>query len=322
MIPSLISRIKPGGVYLGVGPDQNFTYIVALKPKMAFVIDIRRQNLLEHLIYKMLIEASVDRADFLSRLFSRKRPAGLGVASSPLQLLEASFNALPDKALYQANLTGILTMLRKRGFTLGPDDEAGIAYVYGMFFTAGPAITYSSGQAGRSGRGIGGGRGRGRGMPNYTDLMLANDGQGVLRSYLATEDRFAAIRTMERDNLVVPVVGDFAGGKAIRVVGQYVRDHRATVTTFYLSNVEQYLFQNSRNWKAFYANVATLPLDGTSSFIRSCFQGCGGSQFWQPYASRGGPMRSAQLTQSIPDLLDAVKRGKITSYTDVIARSK
>ena len=55
---------KPGGVYLGVGPDQNFTYILALQPKIAFIIDIRRQNMLQHLMYKALIEISKDRADF------------------------------------------------------------------------------------------------------------------------------------------------------------------------------------------------------------------------------------------------------------------
>src|SRR5262249_5003573 len=74
VIPELLRTTKPGGVYLGVGPDQNFTYIVALKPKVAFIFDIRRQNMLTHLMYKALIESSSDRADFLSRLFSRARP--------------------------------------------------------------------------------------------------------------------------------------------------------------------------------------------------------------------------------------------------------
>src|SRR6266581_232999 len=72
-----LKKTKPGGVYLGVGPDQNFTYIVALRPRMAVIFDIRRQNMLQHLMYKALIEMSSDRADFLSRLFSRKRPAGI-----------------------------------------------------------------------------------------------------------------------------------------------------------------------------------------------------------------------------------------------------
>ena len=52
VIPLLKKSIRPGGVYLGVGPEQNFTYVVALEPKMAFIVDIRRQNMLEHLLIK------------------------------------------------------------------------------------------------------------------------------------------------------------------------------------------------------------------------------------------------------------------------------
>src|SRR6266853_6990019 len=77
VIPELKKSIKPGGVYLGVGPEQNFTYIAATQPKIAFIFDIRRQNMLEHLIYKAAFETSANRAEFLARLFSRKSPAGL-----------------------------------------------------------------------------------------------------------------------------------------------------------------------------------------------------------------------------------------------------
>src|SRR3954454_20013677 len=84
VIPDLLRTTKPGGVYLGVGPDQNFTYIVALKPKMAIIFDIRRQNMIEHLMYKAVIEMSPTRADFLALLFSRPRPAGLSdTAAAP-----------------------------------------------------------------------------------------------------------------------------------------------------------------------------------------------------------------------------------------------
>src|SRR3954451_13370148 len=51
VIPDLLARTKPGGVYVGVGPEQNFTYIAAMKPKMVFVTDIRRGNLHTQLMY-------------------------------------------------------------------------------------------------------------------------------------------------------------------------------------------------------------------------------------------------------------------------------
>ena len=74
---------------------------------------------------------------------------------------------------------------------------------------------------------------------------------------------------------MIPVVGDFGGPKAIRAVGTYLKAHGATVTAFYLSNVEQYLRQDGK-WDAFCRNVATLPLDASSTFIRSSSAGYGG----------------------------------------------
>jgi hypothetical protein len=38
VIPALKAVTKPGGVYMGVGPKQNFTYVAALQSKLAFVI--------------------------------------------------------------------------------------------------------------------------------------------------------------------------------------------------------------------------------------------------------------------------------------------
>src|SRR4029079_15262106 len=72
VIPPLKRLTKPGGVYIGVGPEQNFTYVAALRPKIAFVVDIRRQNMLVLMMYKSLFELSPTRADFVGRLFSRK----------------------------------------------------------------------------------------------------------------------------------------------------------------------------------------------------------------------------------------------------------
>src|SRR5438046_10763929 len=71
VIPALKEMTKPGGAYLGVGPEQNLTYIAAVQPKIAFVTDIRRENMLEHLIYKTIFEISSNRASSISRIFSQ-----------------------------------------------------------------------------------------------------------------------------------------------------------------------------------------------------------------------------------------------------------
>jgi hypothetical protein len=120
--------------------------------------------------------------------------------------------------------------------------------------------------------------------------MTATDEDGVARSYLANEQNFAFLKDLESRNLVVPVVGDFAGPRAIRQAGTYLKARGATVSAFYLSNVEQYLYQDGK-WDAFCRNVASLPLDSSSMFIRATSGGrFGGFGRGGSFVSSLGPM--------------------------------
>lgn len=268
VVPELVSHTRPGEVYLGVGPEQNYTYIAATKPAMAIIFDIRRGNLLLQLMYKAIFELSSSRADFVSMLFSRPRPDGLN-AETPVTTLFGAFGAA-DRSddRYAANTEAILTQLtKKHGFPLSAPEQNGIRNIYHAFFERGYAVRYS---------------------PTYADLMTATDRAGVYRSYLASESAFNAVRDLEVANLVVPVVGDFGGPKAIRTVAAYLKSHDATVGAFYLSNVEQYLAQDGK-MTAFCRSVATLPLDGTSTFIRST-SGRGGGGFGFGFVQSLGSM--------------------------------
>ncbi len=318
VIPALLQTTKRDGVYMGVGPEQNFTYIAAIHPRMAFIIDIRRQNMLEHLMYKAFFEMSNDRADFLSRLFSRKRAAGLSDKSTVDQLFDALSVAEPvDDTTFKRNLEELNDLLlKKHKFQLTAEDQVSIEHVYRVFREFGAEIDYNSGSRGR-------GRGGG-GMPNYLNLMVAADLDGKQRSYLASEDNYRFLRDLENRNLIVPLTGDFGGDKAIRAVGKYLKDHSATVSAFYLSNVEQYLFQGNGNqnggWTNFYGNVGTLPLDATSTFIRSV--GGGGRTFGLGGGGFGGGMRAPNVLASMQQTVAAVKDGRIQSYSDVFSLSK
>jgi hypothetical protein len=309
VIPRLVQMTRPDGVYLGVGPEQNFTYIAALRPKIAFIIDIRHQNMLEHMMYKALFELSPDRVDFLARLFGRKRPSGLDVSSTVDELFSAYGRMPNDEDTFKQTLQDMKELLlKKHGFAFTDEDEANFGRVYSVFHQFGTALNYNSGP----GRGFG----RAGGMPTYADLMTASDRQGEKRSYLASEANYRVIRDLERHNLIVPLTGDFGGDKALRAVGRYLNDHNATVTAFYLSNVERYLFQFTGNqnggWRSFYENVAALPLDSSSAFIRSISGG-----------ARGGfGMRLPNVLASMQETLAAVKDGTIRTYDDVFAISR
>jgi len=309
VVPTLQSTLPSDGVYLGVGPEQNFTYIAALKPRLAFIVDIRRGNMNLQLLYKAFMELSHDRADFLSRLFARPRPKDLNGKTSVEELLDAYELAAPSDDLYHHYLqeaTDYLTKTRKFGLTA--DDIRGIEYVYTAFFKAGPDLNYSF-----SGFPFGGG---GFSFPTYATLMTETDAAGVHRSYLATEENYRFVADLEKRNAIVPVTGDFAGPKALRSLGRYLKSHDATVTAIYTSNVEQYLFQSDTNWRKYYANVATLPIDAKTTFIRSVSN----RGAFRPGPGGFGP-RAQTLLCSVADLLKAFNRGQITGYDDVKAMS-
>jgi len=307
VIPELQRSIRPGGVYLGVAPDQNFTYLIALKPRIAFIVDIRRQNLIHHLMYKAMIEMAPDRAAFMSLLFARPRPKGVDGDASPEALFNAFANVPTDTVQFATNLAAMTDWLTKRHkFALSAADLTSLEYVYRAFMTAGPDITYAFPN--------GGGRGFGR-WPSFAQLMLESDGQGNNHAYLASETNFQMLKDLETKNLIVPLVGNFSGDKTVRTLGNYLKEHGATVTVFYTSNVEQYLFQQGDDWQRFYANVALLPLDSTSTFIRSLSNGNG----FRP----GSPnSRSIQLLSSVLETLKAVKDGRVQTYYDMIQLAK
>ena len=306
VIPELRKKTARDGVYLGVGPDQNFTYILAVQPKLAFITDIRRQNMLQHLMYKALFELSDTRAHFLSKLFARPMPEHLPKVMTTQRLFEIFIAEEPDPDLAKQNLSELLRQLRDRHhFTLTLEDSKNIEFVYSAFISAGPEIRYSFPN-----------QYTWRRFPSYSELMLETDEPdgGEDRSYMASEENFAAIKKLESENRIIPIVGDFAGEKALRSVGLYLREHGATVTAFYTSNVEFYLFQGDE-WRKFFNNVSGLPMDESSVFIRAYFNNLG------PRFPNSSGARSVTLLDSMPGLIAEYDAGRIHTYVDVIRRS-
>ena len=74
VVPELKARRVKGGVYIGVGPDQNFSYIARIRPSVAFIIDLRRDNLLLHLLFKALFTRAQTRVEYLTMLTGRAPP--------------------------------------------------------------------------------------------------------------------------------------------------------------------------------------------------------------------------------------------------------
>ena len=263
LLPEVLAKGKPGGVYMGVGPEQNFTYIAALKPKMAFITDIRRGNLHVLLMYKAIFEMSKDRAQFISLLFTKARPSTLTATSSIAEIMDTYWETPSgDEKAYTANLDAILNHLTKtHTIPLDAEDRDGVSRSYRAFYAYGPAMDYSATTA----LNVQGGGGR---AATYRDLMKQTDENGKPLTYLGSESSFGIVKDLFSKNLIVPLVGNFSGPKTIRAIGDYVRGKGATVSAFYLSSVEPYLRRDGSQ-PIFCANAATLPITESSIFIRT-----------------------------------------------------
>jgi hypothetical protein len=234
----------------------------------------------------------------------------LSEGSTADQLLGAYEVAERDAVLAEANRKAIKDLLTKEHkFKLTEEDLQTMDHVFDVFALYGTGLNYSSNIGGGQG-----GRGGGANTVSYGELMVLSE-NGMNRSYLASEESFRFMKDMERKNLLIPVVGNFGGPKAIRAVGQYLKDHGTTVGAFYLSNVEQYLFSPPRQGgnttpihREFYENVGTLPLDESSTFIRSGNQGGGGG--------RGGGL--TPMMSSMMHVLREFKEGRINSQQDLL----
>lgn len=308
VIPDLQRTIPRGRAYVGVGPEQNFTYIAALDPGIAFIVDIRRQNLVLHLMYKALMEISPDRATFVSHLLSRPIPDGVSTTTSVTELFAAFDATATDTAQFWRSIDAVRTQLETvHGFPLDQRDRESLFYVFASFAEAGTSLSYSFGaMGGNTNRRMGGAW-----MPTLTQMMIETDADSVHQSYLADEARYAKVRSMQQRNLIVPVVGNFGGEKALQAVAAWLTQHETLLGAFYASNVEQYLYMQGDAPEKFFANLATFPRDESTTFVRSV-----SNRGWLPM--RNPRSRLAQQTLTFDAMLEQVRSGRAKSYWELV----
>ncbi len=301
VIPELAAQNVTGGAYIGVGPDQNFSYIAHIRPNVAFIVDIRRDNLLLQLLFKALFEMAHTRVDYLTLLFGRPTPEPLaGWETKPLDAIVSYL----DRA--QSLATDAVTALRSRvtkqivtfGVPLSAADLATIDRFHRQFIDAGIALRFqSTGRAPQSS------------YPTYRDLLLETDRTGVRQNYLMSEADFQFLKMMETHDQVIPVVGDVSGPSALIAIGASLTARHERLSAFYTSNVEFYLFREG-TFDRFVRNLNKIPHADNAVVIRSFFSGYG-----QPMPGYG----SASATQPVQTLLDGYARGQFHTYAELAA---
>jgi hypothetical protein len=294
-----------GGAYVGVGPDQNFSYVAAVRPEIAFLIDIRRDNVLQHLLLKALIERAPTRVEFLAGLHGRPAPSDAASwrTRSIAEIVAWVDSAGTSESLAAALQDEVVLAVSSYGVPLTADDLGTIRRFHGEFIRSGMSLRFSS--FGREPRPY---------YPTYRQLVLETDLEGRPASYLASEEAYATVRQLHLENRIVPVVGDLAGAHAVREIGAVMRELGVELGSFYASNVEFYLWQDG-TFSAWAANLATLPAAENAVVIRSYFP-----NFDATHPSAVPGYYATQTLQPVGALLEGQGRGGFRGYFDLVTR--
>jgi hypothetical protein len=299
VIPALQRAGVSGGAYIGVGPDQNFSYIARIRPAIAFIVDVRRDNLLLHLLFKALFAESGTRIEFLSLLFGRAPPAHPAEwTTAPIARLADYIDKMPAGSGAAALEARVNARVATFGVPLSRTDLATIHRFHQRFIDAGLALKFES--SGRSPRSY---------YPSYRDLLLETDRQGHQWSYLAAESDYAFVRGLEGRDLVIPVVGNLSGPTALAAIARLMRERGDRLSAFYTSNVEFYLFGDG-TFPRFIENLSRLPRASHAVVIRSVFGGFASIDTAPGYYS-------ASLVQPVDELVAGFASGRYRFYSSL-----
>jgi hypothetical protein len=256
---ALSERVPAGRAYIGVGPEQNFTYIGLTRPSIAFVVDIRRRNALLLLLYKAIFDEAKSRTHFLSLLLSRPYDpaADPGDRATIDEVMAAVEKSPPDKTLRDESRKRFIDRIEHDyRVELKESDLLELRETQQAFFADQLEIAFAVDMP------------NSRKRASFRTTLKMADPQGKQQSFLAREDLFRYVQRMQREHRIVPVVGDFAGGHAFHEIASYLKQHAITVGVLYCSNVEEYLL-DGRVFRKWADNVAELPTDGESLFVRA-----------------------------------------------------
>ncbi len=296
-----------GGAYIGVGPEQNFTYIAKIRPKIAFIVDIRRQAVIQHLMYKAIFHLAETRAQFLSYLFSKPLPSDADLdADAPIDRIIDYFETNPSSLIaFRRNLESIETTIQRDfDVPLSARDRLVLEYVYTAFRDENLNIQYRTGNRNWPGHPWGM-------FPTLREIILERDLKGKAGNFLVSRGDYEFLRELQEHNRIIPVVGDFSGSRALPAVAEYLKRNGYSVSAFYTSNVEQYLFNNGV-FAGFARNVARLPITDKSLFIRAF------PNMREPHPASVGGDRLTTLLERISVFLRDYDQGLYQDYWSLV----
>ena len=296
----VVDGLEPmGGAYVGVGPAQNFHYVGRVRPIWAFILDVRHENMLHHLLLNAFLERADTPYEFLCWQFARD--CGPEKPTWTFDAMVGQFEAAPvDEEVFERNLAVVMRHIEgTRDMTLSTSDRRFVEFVYRTFFDEQLEIRFRS--HGRSPMSR---------HPTYRRLLFARGPRGEPSHFLSRPEDYTYVSELARNGRLVPVVGDFSGDFALREIGRFLEERGLTVSALYVSNVEFYLVRSGR-FGEYVENLRARPLDSSSQVIRAYFS------YGYPHPAALPGHRSTLIRQKLLSFLRLYDRGAYQSYWDV-----
>jgi hypothetical protein len=285
-----------GGAYIGVGPEQNYTYIALSRPEIAFILDLRRDNALLHLLYKTLFDMATSRVQFLCLLFGRPYDSKLEPEPNAHAdaLLAAVDRVEQDRAWFDRQHGLLIERLRSYGLGLSSADIQRIDHMHELFFLKQLEIRFELH------------KNSWRKYPSLGSLLLLRTphGQGT---FVDSNDAFQFVQNLHRRHRIVPLVGDVSERQPLGTIADELARRVLSLRAFYISNVEQYLLGRP-NFTGWLGNLRRLPHDEQSILLR-CYLDQG-----RPHPRQEPGRRTTSLAHRLGVFLESTKDGPPRSY--------
>ncbi len=248
-----------GGAYVGVGPEQNFTFIETVKPDIAFIIDIRQQMTMQHLVYKTLFELAETRAKFFSLLFSKPILANNKPDNNAdiNEIVDFFYGISSDRKMLKKTTSKIMVLIENKfKVNLSKNDRKYIIRIMKSFCDDSLNITFDMNT---------------KGYVCLAEILKSVDKKEEQLNFFNSEEKYSFIRNMQLENRIIPIRGDFAGAKALKSISDYLKKNNLFISAFYVSSVELWLFKANK-FKPWVENIASLPINNKSVILRQILQ--------------------------------------------------
>lgn len=302
VVESLSRTTKPGSVYIGVGPDQNYTYIAATGAEFSFIIDQRAENQYLHFLFKAIFELASNRVSYLQLLFSRPLGIEIGKRSSLSQIVALIDRTDGCELLYRTNLSNIVELIQIYQKAVPVLEIERIKEIYRNFFERSLDLTsriLSTTSHGTS-------------YPTYREFLLRS--RPTASNFLDNDEYFQYVKAKHLKNQIVPITGDLSGDKTLSALSDFCRSRDLLVDTVYISNVD-YRLVNANLLELLVRNLELLPRTKDCLLVRSFYNRVGNIH---PIARKDELFTT--LLQRVDSFIDLSRLGEYEDYWAVGTR--